>query len=175
MIRPRARNDCDNAPGVERLHQEDFCQAQKIVSEVKYQKEGGPSFKQCFTLLRNVSTAPVIDLANLLDAAIFNYLVGNNDAHGKNFSLVYPDKEIRLAPLYDTISTISSDKVTPKDFEQLAGDAGLAKPLVRRRVRELATAAIEALGKVRITDKVSDDVAGLVSKRCARAREEFRT
>src|SRR6185437_5754570 len=62
----------DGLPGVERLHQEDFCQAQNIVSELKYQKEGGPSFKQCFTLLRDVSTAPVLDLANLLDAAIFN-------------------------------------------------------------------------------------------------------
>src|SRR5262245_22571038 len=94
---------------------------------------------------------------NLLDATIFNYLVSNNDAHGKNFSLVYLDKEIRLAPLYDVISTIyypelstdmamrigrqySSAKVTPRDFEQLAEDAGLAKPLVRRRVPELATA-----------------------------------
>ena len=110
----------------------------------------------------------------------------------KDFSLVYPDKEIRLAPLYDAISTIyypelntdmamrigreySSDKVTPKDFEQLAGDAGLAKPLVRRRVPELATAAIEALDKINITDKVSDEVRGLIRKRCARAREEFRT
>jgi serine/threonine-protein kinase HipA len=182
----------DGAPGVERLHQEDFCQAQNIVSELKYQKEGGPSFKRCFTLLRNVSTAPVIDLANLLDAAIFNYLIGNNDAHGKNFSLVYPDKEIRLAPLYDAVSTIyypelntdmamrigreySSDKVTPKDFEQLAGDAGLAKPLVRRRVPELATAAIETLDKMNITDEVSDEVAGLIRKRCTRAREKFRT
>jgi len=123
--------------------------------------------------------------------AIFNYLIGNNDAHGKNFSLVYPDKEIRLAPLYDAISTIyypelntdmamrigreySSDKVTPKDFEQLAGDAGLAKPLVRRRVPELATAAIEALDKINITEKVSHEVAGLIRKRCTRAREEFR-
>jgi len=105
---------------------------------------------------------------------------------------VYPDKEIRLAPLYDAISTIyypelntdmamrigreySSDKVTPKDFEQLAGDAGLAKPLVHRRVPELATAAIEALDKINIRDKVSDGVRGLIRKRCARAREEFRT
>jgi serine/threonine-protein kinase HipA len=181
----------DGAPDVDRLHQEDFCQAQNIVSELKYQKEGGPSFKHCFTLLRNVSTAPVIDLANLLDAAIFNYLIGNNDAHGKNFSLLYPDKEIRLAPLYDAISTIyypelnsdmamqigreySSDKVTPRDFEQLAGDAGLAKPLVRRRVPELATATIEALDKMNITDKVSDEVRGLIRKRCTRTREKFR-
>ena len=188
----RKHKTIDGAPGVERIHQEDFCQAQNIVSDRKYQKEGGPSFKQCFTLLRNVSTAPVIDLANLLDAAIFNYLIGNNDAHGKNFSLVYPDKETRLAPLYDAISTIyypeldtgmamrigreySSDKVTPKDFEQLAGEAGLAKPLVRRRVPELATAAIEALDKIDITDSVSHEVAALIRKRCTRAQKDFRT
>jgi serine/threonine-protein kinase HipA len=120
------------------------------------------------------------------------YLIGNNDAHGKNFSLVYPNKEIRLAPLYDAISTIyyselntdmamrigreySSEKVTPKDFEQLAGDAGLAKPLVRRRVPELAAAGIETLDKMKITDKVSVDIAGLIRKRCTRVREEFRT
>ena len=78
---------------LERLHQEDFCQAQGIVSELKYQKEGGPSLKQCFALLREVSSAPVIDLARLLDAVIYNYLVGNNDAHGKNFSLLYKPQE----------------------------------------------------------------------------------
>src|SRR5262249_6619576 len=72
----------DGEPILERLHQEDFCQAQNIVSEMKYQKEGGPSLKQCFTLLRSVSSTPVIDLARLLDAVIFNYIVGNNDAHG---------------------------------------------------------------------------------------------
>jgi serine/threonine-protein kinase HipA len=177
----------DGKPDVERLHQEDFCQAQNIVSEMKYQKEGGPSFKQCFGLVRNVSTVPVIDLANLLDAAIFNYLVGNNDAHGKNFSLMYLDKEISMAPLYDVISTIyypelstdmamkigreySSAKVTPEDFEQLAKDVGLAQPLVRRRVPELAAAVIEALEKIKITDRVSEEVAGLIRKRCMRAR-----
>ena len=180
----------DGAPTVERLHQEDFCQAQNIVSEMKYQKEGGPSFKQCFALLRNVSTAPVLDLANLLDAAIFNYLVGNNDAHGKNFSLVYQDKQIRLARLYDVICTIyypelstdmsmkigreySSEKVAPKDFEQLAEDGGLAKPLARRRVPELASAALEAFAKIKIPDKVSEEVAALIRKRCERACAKF--
>src|ERR1700730_181759 len=181
----------DGAPTVERLHQEDFCQAQNIVSEMKYQKEGGPSFKQCFALLRNVSIAPVLDLANLLDAAIFNYLVGNNDAHGKNFSFVYEDKQIRLAPLYDVICTInypelstdmvmkigreySSEKVAPKDFEQLAEDGGLAKPLVRRRVPELATAVLEAFAKIKTPNKVSEEVAALIRKRCERARAKFR-
>jgi serine/threonine-protein kinase HipA len=94
--------------------------------------------------------------------------------------------------LYDLISTVfypelntemamrigreySSDRVTPKDFEQLAEEAGLAKPLVRRRIAELATAAIEALGKIRISDKVSDEVANLIRKRCVRVRGKFRT
>ena len=83
-----------------------------------------------------MSSAPVIDLTLLLDAVIYNYLNGNNDAHGKNFSLLYRDigadgREIRLAPLYDLVCTIyypelecSSGKVTPKDFERLAEEAG---------------------------------------------------
>jgi len=57
-----------------------------------------------FRLLREVSGAPVIDLARLLEAVIFNYLAGDNDAHGKNLSLLYRgvgtgDLEIRLSAL----------------------------------------------------------------------------
>src|SRR5260370_24556450 len=105
-------------PVLERLHQEDFCQAQGIVSEMKYQKEGGPSLKQCFQLLRDVSSAPVLDLGHLLDAVIYNYFVGNNDAHGKNFSLLYhgvgtEDLDVRLAPLYDVVSTVYYPDLSP--------------------------------------------------------------
>jgi serine/threonine-protein kinase HipA len=157
---------------LERLHQEDFCQALGIVSEMKYEKEGGPSLKQCFGLLREVSGAPVIDLARLLDAVIFNFLVGNNDAYGKNFSLLYAGagtalQEIRLTPLYDVVSTCyypeltgemamkigreyACDRVSRQDFDQLAVDAGLAMPLVRRRVPELAESVTSNLEKTGI-------------------------
>jgi len=183
-------------PVLERLHQEDFCQAQNIVSEMKYQKEGGPSLKQCFRLLREASSAPVIDLARLLDAVIFNYLVGNNDAHGKNFSLLYhgvgtANLEIRFAPLYDVVNTIYyhelsknmamkiggeylSERVTPRDFEKLAEEAGLAKPLVRRRVPELAEAIIAGLDKVEIAHPVAEAVAALIRKRCEQVLNRFR-
>ncbi len=50
------RADPGQEPVLERLHQEDFCQALGIVSEMKYQKEGGPSLKQCFALLREASS-----------------------------------------------------------------------------------------------------------------------
>jgi serine/threonine-protein kinase HipA len=185
----------EGAPVLERLHQEDFCQALGIVSENKYQKEGGPSLKQCFALLRDVSSAPVLDLARLLDAAIFNYLVGNNDAHGKNFSLLYrgvgtASMETRLAPLYDVVSTryypeltrelamkiggeYSSDKVSKANFEQLAEDAGLAKPLVRRRIPELAEAVLSNLDKTAINHPVAGSLDGQIRERCETMRSRF--
>lgn len=190
------RQNADGPPTLERLHQEDFCQAQGIVSETKYQKEGGPSLKQCFALLRDVSSAPVIDLSRLLDGVIYNYLVGNNDAHGKNFSLLYhgvgtANQEIRLAPLYDVVSTnyypalskdmamkiggeYSSDKVTPKDFEQLAEEAGLAKPIVKNRVPELAETVIANFDKAGIEHPVAQAVAAVIRKRCETVRNEFK-
>jgi serine/threonine-protein kinase HipA len=186
----------DGAPVVERLHQEDFCQALGIVPEQKYQKEGGPSLKQCFALLREVSSTPVIDLARLLDLVVFNYIVGNNDAHGKNFSLVYQrgatgELEIRLAPLYDVVSTAyypelsqdlamrigaqdSSEKVTLRDFEKLADDAKLGKPLVRERLIEMTERVRDALPKVPVTDPVSGQVADLIRRRSETALRKFR-
>ena len=74
---------------LKREHQEDFCQALGIVPENKYQNEGGPSLKQCFDLVRETSSTPVIDLQSLLDAVIFNLLIGNHDAHGKTSRSLY--------------------------------------------------------------------------------------
>jgi serine/threonine-protein kinase HipA len=182
----------DDNPTLERLHQEDFCQALGFVSEMKYQMEGGPSLKQCFALLRDVSSTPVIDLARLLDAVIFNYLAGNNDAHGKNYSLLYKPlekggRETMLSPLYDIVSTVyypdlsrdmamkigkeySSENVTAKDFEQLAEEAGFGKALVRRRVPELADTVIASLAKVQIANATAEKVAALIRERCEKAR-----
>jgi serine/threonine-protein kinase HipA len=176
----------------ERLHQEDFCQALGIVSENKYQSEGGPSFKQCFDLLRAVSSAPVIDLQRMLDAAIFNYLIGNHDAHGKNFSLLYGAGEdnVRFAPLYDLVCTLYYpelsrkmamkiggeyllDKITPRNFEKLAEETGLAKPLVKRRVPALAGKILEALLAIDLSQADTQKVAAIINQRCERTITEF--
>ena len=173
----------------ERLHQEDFCQALGIPSEVKYQSEGGPSLRQCFALLRDTSSVPVIDLRHLLDAAIFNVLIGNDDAHGKNFSFTYGEgslvtgREIRLAPLYDLVSTAyypeltpkmamkiggenRSDKLQPRHFENLAEEAGLAKPIVVSRVPELARSILQSIDEIDISHPVGRDVMALIKQRC---------
>ena len=185
----------DGVQIVERLHQEDFCQALGIVSEHKYQKEGGPSLKQSFELIRRVSSAPVLDLRHLLDAVIFNWLIGNNDAHGKNFSLLYRGTatervDTRLAPLYDIVCTdaypelsremamkigsqYSSDRVTPSDFEKLAEDAGLGKPLVKRRVSELSNALLETLPAIDTADTAAAKVSSILRGRAETAIRGF--
>jgi serine/threonine-protein kinase HipA len=88
-----------------RLHQEDFCQALGIMPEIKYEREGGPSIMKCQKLLQQFSIKPASDQISLLERVIFNYLIGNADAHGKNFSLLYKAKKPQLAPAYDLLST----------------------------------------------------------------------
>ncbi len=180
---------------LERLHQEDFCQAQGIVPEMKYQKEGGPSLKQSFALLREVSSAPVVDLARLMDAVIFNYLVGNNDAHAKNFSLLYrgigtDDRRVSLAPLYDIVSTVyypemsrtmamqlggeySSENVMPRNFERFAEDAGLSKPLVRRRVLGMTEEVLATLPALDHTNRATEAVARSIRLRCESTQQRL--
>jgi len=182
-------NITNGAEHLERQHQEDFCQAMGIVPDHKYQNEGGPSLKQCFDLLRELSASPVIDLQRLLDAVIFNFLIGNHDAHGKNFSLVC-GTETRLAPLYDVLSTTyypelakkmamkiggeyASDKVTPRHFEKLADEASLSKPMVRRRVLELAETILAAIPGVDSGHTATTAVAAHVKSRCTIVAKKF--
>ncbi|MFQ6023920.1 MAG: type II toxin-antitoxin system HipA family toxin [Acidiferrobacterales bacterium] len=90
---------------VRRLHQEDFCQALSLGPDLKYETEGGPSLQACFKLVRNYSFRPAADVNTLLSWVIFNYLIGNADAHAKNLSLLLPGSGPRLAPFYDLLST----------------------------------------------------------------------
>ncbi|MBS0288152.1 MAG: type II toxin-antitoxin system HipA family toxin [Proteobacteria bacterium] len=175
---------------IERLHQEDFCQALGISSVMKYQNEGGPSLKQCFKLLREVSTTPALDLRTFLDAVIFNFIIGNHDAHGKNFSLLYQRKQIRLSPLYDLVSTIyypelstkmamkigskyQSQEVLPRHFEQMAEEVGLAIPLVRGRVSELIHNVNTTLKEWEIKNPTIINIAGSIERRVAKLIKTF--
>ncbi len=92
-----------------RLHQEDFCQALYLPPEMKYENEGGPTLENCFGLLEErIKTGSMASKNKiiLLEGIIFNFLIGNGDAHGKNFSLLY-DKNIELlAPFYDLMNTV---------------------------------------------------------------------
>ena len=99
---------------LQRLHQEDFCQALGVAPEYKYQNEGGPDLAQCFGLLRKNTRPSAPQVLRLLDYVIFNALIGNHDAHAKNFSLIYASDGAVLAPLYDALSMAIYSNLTEK-------------------------------------------------------------
>lgn len=87
-----------------RIWQADFCQLLGMPSDVKYEHDGGPGFKDCFDLLAR-STQPGVDRRNLLRWLFFNLCTGNNDSHAKNLSMVASGRGMRLAPFYDLMCT----------------------------------------------------------------------
>jgi serine/threonine-protein kinase HipA len=159
------RRDADDGH-VDRIHQEDFCQALAVPPQLKYQREGGPGLADCFGLLDGSSTDPGLDRVALVDAVTLNFLLGNHDAHGKNFSLLLADDSVRLAPLYDLVSTAvyreldrkmamaiggeyRPDYVRRRHVERLADQTGLGAAAVRRRMLRVAERARgEAAGSV---------------------------
>lgn len=177
---------------IRRLHQEDFCQALGIPSEIKYQSEGGPSLTDCFVLIRDASSVPALDLIALLDAVIFNLLIGNHDAHAKNFSLLYlPDRSLRFAPLYDLVSTVYYHELTdrmamkigkqpksalvyPKDIARFAVKAGLGAAQVHARIPAIADRMLEEISGVEKPHRVAEEVAALIERRCKDYRARFR-
>ena len=104
-VRRYDRTQVGNA-AVERLHQEDFCQALGIGHERKYEADGGPTFPDCVELVRSHSIDPVVDVERLLSWQAFNAVAGNSDGHAKNLSLLHaPRAGVRLAPFYDLVCT----------------------------------------------------------------------
>ena len=97
---------------VDRLHQEDLLQALGLdpttrSGRIKYQQVGAgpPSLWHLADCLKRFGSEE--DLIVLLTFVVFNTLIGNGDAHAKNFSLmIQDDGSIRLAPLYDTVPTL---------------------------------------------------------------------
>ena len=159
----------DNGDIVERIHQEDFCQATGRIPKRKYQKAGGPGFKDLADVLRRHAANPGRDIENLLRASIANLCIGNMDAHAKNFSLLYSDGVPSLAPFYDVVcteaypaldrqmsmhigATTDPRLVNAKSIDRLANDLGV-RP---NYAREVAAHVIEQLPEV--WPKVANEV-----------------
>lgn len=146
--------------GVERLHQLDLCQLAGVMPANKYEADGGPGFKACFEQIDAWSATPAPDRLRLVDWTIFNYLVGNADAHAKNLALLYDgDGSLRLAPAYDLLATSYwrdlSDKmamgiggerrpawVHARHWQRFCQDVGLNLTQLRRRALELRGKAL---------------------------------
>ena len=119
-------SDSQKVNGLERpfrLHQEDFAQAMGIPSANKYEPEGAEYALGMFDVLRRYSSDPLADMISLWDRIVFSYILGNNDGHIKNYSLLRGInlKEIRLAPAYDIICTTVYENSTRKMSFNIGG------------------------------------------------------
>lgn len=153
---------------IDRLHCIDGCQALGLGVSMKYERpygdgrdvqhiRDGASLPKLFALLDRASAQPTVDRLILLRWTIFQILIGNTDAHGKNLSFFIDSGGIRLAPSYDlvccliyangrisdTLSMAIGDNfdarsLTPYDWAVMAIECGLNTRLVSRELKQLA-------------------------------------
>ena len=149
---------------VKRLHLIDGCQLLDLPPSYKYERNfgsgrdvkhirDGASFAKLFSAVGNTKI-PAVSKLKLLDWALFNLLIGNSDAHGKNVSFFVSKNGIELAPFYDIISTIiieniehdlamafgdefDIDNVLYYDLECFGKDIGLPITLIKNRMQNM--------------------------------------
>ena len=173
---------------VKRLHQEDFCQALDFPSSRKYAADGGPVLRDCFRLLRASATRPAREVLKLFDAAIFNLIIGNADAHVKNYSLLYRDDGIEMAPLYDLLATVAYPDLSPKlamkivgratldalkarDWGRFADESGLSQAFVKHRAKALADRVLQATAQIEAGFDLSESALKKMSEYASLAAE----
>ncbi len=140
-----------------RIHQEDFAQALGVASYAKYEGEGETYAGKMFEIVRKYAKSPLEDSLALFNRIAFNYILGNTDAHIKNYSLLYdPHMEgISLAPAYDMISTViyesatkdmsfniggvkDIDSINAESFKALANEAGIGEKIAMKNFENVA-------------------------------------
>lgn len=156
----------DEQGKIQRIHQEDFCQALGLSHRTKYEQEGGPSFGDCFKLVGDASADPLPDAEQLLRWLAFNAAVGNADGHAKNLSLLFGERgSIRLTPFYDLVctraykrldramamrigDTADPGQIRAKDWVMLAEGIGVGRRFLLDLVREVAERVLEVTKEV---------------------------
>jgi serine/threonine-protein kinase HipA len=195
LLVQRYDRELDGGGRIVRVHQEDFCQALGIMPDKKYEADGGPGFAAIAGILRRASANPLRDIGFLVRIALFNLLVGNCDAHGKNFSLLYKGRQVALAPFYDLVSTVaypelsgrfsmrfggeySFEKLRRSDIERFAAELGVGAKLVSNAMSELANAAEAArviaasFPELRENQSLVENISGLWDTRVRRLEKQ---
>jgi serine/threonine-protein kinase HipA len=165
--------------GVERLHLIDGCQLLGLSVGMKYERpygdgpdvrniRDGASLRTLFQAINQHSLQPAVDRLALLRWAIFQVLIGNTDAHGKNLSFFVQPSGVSLAPAYDmvcipalkdaqlsgTLAMAVGDafvdaEITPFDWAQLGQQAGLRPAAMAKQMTGLIDKVLEALPAAR--------------------------
>ena len=190
LIQRYDREVIDNK--IKRIHQEDFCQASNIPSAYKYQAEGGVDFKRCFEILRATSQ-PAVAINQFIQLMIFNYLIGNNDAHGKNFSILHYDNgEIKFAPAYDILCSevylglsnkmamkigghYKHNEILLRHFEKLAEGNNINFTQLKKVIKNQCETLPDIVSGVinSFENEIGKDILSVAQKNCTRLLKEF--
>jgi len=87
--------------GLKKIAVEDFGQLAGLPSEAKYEF----SMEKLVSILDTFCTFKPVEKTKLFRLVLFNFLVGNEDAHLKNFSVIREDEIVKLAPAYDLVNS----------------------------------------------------------------------
>ena len=123
-----------NKPTVQRLHIIDACQASDLPESFKYERNlgggehvrhirEGVSFEMLFERVEQTVNKAVASMT-LVRWALFQFLIGNSDAHGKNFSFFVRREGLDPAPWYDLVSVVQYPGID-QELAMAWGDAFL--------------------------------------------------
>jgi serine/threonine-protein kinase HipA len=171
-------------PTVQRLHIIDACQASDLPESYKYERNlgsgehvrdvrEGVSFETLFERVEQTVNKAVARMT-LLRWAMFQFLIGNSDAHGKNFSFFVRREGLDPAPWYDLVSVVqypgidhelamawgdafSLDEVGAFQLADFAQRCGVDRNLLKREAARLARLAAEHAPTQALADDYIDD------------------
>jgi serine/threonine-protein kinase HipA len=161
---------------VDRLHLIDGCQMLDLPPTCKYERpfgksgEGarirtGASLPKLFAASRDCRI-PAMAIRDLLNWTLFQILIGNSDAHGKNVSFFVGKAGIDVAPSYDLLNIdiygdeferdlamavgdkFVAEKVMPYDLAEFCDVSNLPLRQVATSLKNLCTAALGRMGSL---------------------------
>jgi serine/threonine-protein kinase HipA len=135
----------------DKIAKEDFAQLAGMSRDTKYNY----SMEKLVNLIDDYCTFPVIEKAKLFKRVLFNFLVGNEDMHLKNYSLIISNGKAELSPAYDLLNT---SIVLRGDIEEIALTLKGERSNLNRNI------LINYFGKecCSLTDKIVDKTIGTI-------------
>ncbi len=158
--------------GVQRIHVIDACQALDLPAGYKYERNfgsgrdvkhirDGVSFDKLFGLSEN-AVIPATFQLSILRWVLFQYLIGNSDAHGKNISFYVNHDGLHPAPAYDLVSVVvyndldnemamgisdifTFNEVAAYQWVEFANDCGIKRALMQKEMKRIANSVMKAI------------------------------
>lgn len=123
--------------GKKRIATEDFAQLMGLSRDTKYDA----SMEKVAQVIELYCTFPAIEKIKLFRLTLVNFLIGNEDMHVKNFSLLTREGKVELTPAYDILNTTI---VLPEEKEEIA------LPIKGKKRKLDAKILIDYFGRVRL-------------------------